>query len=271
MTDDPLHRAYQDPDYLRGDQYRDSSNLGARAALHERFSTNQYGWFNWLFDQFEAPPTARVLELGCGPALLWRKNIGRIPAGWSVTLTDFSPGMVAEARQHLASDARFAFDVVDIQQIPYPDSSFDLVMAHHMLYHVPDLPRALREARRVLRADGVFYAATNGVQHLQELDVWVRQFASGLALPHQTLLFRLENGADALAQYFRQIEQRGYVDSLRITEVEPLMAYYHSMGKLLPEYAAQESAFRAFLTQLMANQNGALEARKATGVFVARP
>src|SRR3954453_4717747 len=87
-----------DPAYLRADQYRDASNLNARIALHERFSTNPYGWHRWVFDHLRFAPQARLLELGCGAASLWRENRARIPNGWEIFLSDFSPGMAQEAR-----------------------------------------------------------------------------------------------------------------------------------------------------------------------------
>ena len=86
-----------DSDYLLNEQYKNADNLTARAQLHIRFSTNRYRWQSWLFDQFDLPPDARVIELGTGPSWLWVENIQRIPAGWNITLTDFSPGMIDEA------------------------------------------------------------------------------------------------------------------------------------------------------------------------------
>src|SRR5262245_8596909 len=87
-----------DASQLLKEQYRDASNLSARAQLHARFSTDRRGWFPWLFDRIELPTHARVLELGCGPGWFWWENRDRIAPGWEVTLTDFSPGMLDEAR-----------------------------------------------------------------------------------------------------------------------------------------------------------------------------
>src|SRR2546425_966981 len=141
-----------DPKYLRSEQYRDASNLNARIALHERFSTNPYGWHCWVFEHLRLSPQARVLELGCGPGILWRENLSRIPSGWAVFLSDFSPGMVQEAQTGLPGSGReFSYAVVDAQAIPSREASFDGVIANHMLFHVPDRAKALVESRRVLR------------------------------------------------------------------------------------------------------------------------
>src|SRR5436190_1723399 len=92
-----------DPNYLKHEQYKDSSKLSARARLHSQYSRNPYGWFKWLFDQYQFPPDARLLELGAGAGWLWLNNAERIPPGWQITLSDFSAGMVAEQRQALAA------------------------------------------------------------------------------------------------------------------------------------------------------------------------
>lgn len=173
--------ALSDRRYLRENQYRDASNLTARGGLHERFSTNGYGWHRWVFDRLELPADGWVLELGCGPGWLWRENSSRVPATWTVMLSDFSQGMVREAERNLAAvglgqRARLSFAVADAGAIPFGAASFDAVVANHMLYHLPDLAGALSEVRRVLRPGGRFYAATNGRAHLQELDELLARF-----------------------------------------------------------------------------------------------
>ena len=125
-------------------QYRDSSNLIARARQHSRFSTKEYPWFHWVFDHFDIPEFGRVLERGCGTGMLWRENLGRMPHGWRLTLSDAPQGMVQEAEQSLLhTDLEFTFEAVDAHSIPEMKHSFDVVIANHMLYHVPDLARAL--------------------------------------------------------------------------------------------------------------------------------
>ena len=137
---------FTDQQYLKTDQYKDSSNLDARVAIHQRFSTNSYGWFNWVFDALsKLPADAKILELGCGPGYLWKENISRIPAGWRITLSDLSSGMLDAAWRNLVVTGRaFKFEEIDAQSIPYPDETFDAVIANHMLYHVPDRRKALK-------------------------------------------------------------------------------------------------------------------------------
>ena len=68
-----------DQDYV-ADQYQTATNLNARISLHQRFSTNRYGWFPWLFDRLRFPPQARILELGCGPGRSLAREPGPHPS-----------------------------------------------------------------------------------------------------------------------------------------------------------------------------------------------
>jgi len=221
---------FTNPDYLKTDQYRDSSNLDARAAIHQRFSTNPYGWFNWVFDALnKLPGNAKILELGCGPAYLWKARIERIPSGWNVTLSDLSPGMVDAAWRNLVVTGRnFKFEETDAQSIPYSNGTFDAVIANHMLYHVPDRKKALTEIRRALKADGRLFATTVGDHHLKEISAWLSRATNKNDLARFTQPFLLENGLGQLQEFFAKVELSRYDDNLRVTEVEPIMAYIRS-------------------------------------------
>src|SRR5207249_3671752 len=118
-------------------------------------------WPRWVFARLDLGPTADVLEVGCGPAFLWREN--PVPVGWRVVASDMSPGMASVAKEH--TDVHVV--VSDAESLPWDDGSFDAVIANHMLYHVPDLDRALSDFVRVLRPGGRLFAATNGRAHFK--------------------------------------------------------------------------------------------------------
>lgn len=263
-------------DYLLTKQYKNAANLNARIELHRRFSTNGYGWMRFVFDQMVAalPSDARVLEIGCGPATLWRANVGRIPVGWDVTLSDFSAGMLDEARASLAESGRdFHFAEVDAQAIPYADASFDGVVANHMLYHVPDRDKALGEMRRVLKPGGTLFAATNGERHLIEFDELLRRAETPEGwwrLPAAMMDFSLENGRDQLARHFSHVELRPYEDALEVTEAEPLVAYVLSTSSAARMTEERVARFRSVVAAEIAAR-GAVHISKETGLFVARP
>jgi ubiquinone/menaquinone biosynthesis C-methylase UbiE len=216
---------YSDQKYLLNEQYKDASNLNARIQLHARFGTNKYGWHQWLFDQLQIAPGSRVLELGCGPGLFWTSSRERIPADWQITLSDFSQGMLQEAQQALAQLSHpFTFQVIDAQSIPFEDASLDAVIANHMLYHVPDRPKALTEIRRVLKPDGRLYASTIGQQHLKEMTALGRRVSASY-IGMEITPFSLENGAAQLAPYFSSVAVLRNENTLVVTDADPVVAY----------------------------------------------
>ena len=259
----------RDQAYLLNSQYKDAANFDVRVELHRRFSVNKYGFHCWVFDHFTLDEGSKLLELGCGPGGLWRSNRERIPASWQITLTDFSPGMLQQARQRLGED-RFAYEVADAQSLPFADTSFDAVIANHMLYHVPDLPRALGEIRRVLKPSGRFYATTIGREHMRELDelVWKRWPSSPWKRLGQSAPFTLENGEEKLAPFFARITLDTYQDALEVTEAEPLAAYAFSgrLGSLLT--TEMRESFTTLIRQELAAR-GAIHITNASGVFEA--
>lgn len=258
----------QDRDHLLGDQYRDSSALSARANIH-RFSTNPVPWFRWVFDQFDLPDECRMLELGCGTGAIWASSLGRIRPGWSVVLTDLSPGMVEEAMAALGADGRFRFETADAQSLSFDDRSFDAVVANHMLYHVEDRRKALSEIGRVLKPGGRLYATTVGRGHMRELWDLAACLAPGVGWSHEEPAeeFGLENGARQLAEWFEDVELRVYEDALVVPEPEPIVGYLLSVFAE-PPLALQGERRAEFARAL----RDALPLRitKSVGLFVAR-
>jgi len=248
-------------------QYSTSANLDARIQLHERFGVEPQPWSHWLLDQFDLATDAQVLEVGCGTGKLWQTNLDRLPTNWSITLTDQSPGMLAQTRANLGDqDKRFVFKQMDVQSLVFPDATFDAVVANHMLYHVPDLAKGVTEISRVLKPGGKLFAATNGSAHLIEMHELVHQFDPNFAVKPWRLGFSLENGAELLAPYFRAVKLLRFLSSLRVTEAEPLVAYVRSMDMINPD---QMGEFREFVQATLHEQAGVITIQRAAGLFCA--
>jgi len=208
-------------------QYADAGNLNARLRLHRQFSTNLLGWENWVFGQYELRPGQRILELGCGSGAVWAARGGEVPAGVRLVLSDASAGMLDCAKESTRALDFVRYQVIDAQEIPYGEASFDAVIANHMLYHVPRLERALEEIDRVLRPGGALYATTLGRDNMLELTALLRRFDPAIDFGQTALAdaFGLESGEAKLRAFFDTVETRLYPDSLRVTEAEPLAAY----------------------------------------------
>ncbi len=261
---------FTDPQYLKSEQYRDATNLDARVELHRRFSTNPYGWFPWIFDVLETlPSSARVLELGCGPGHMWKECADRIPTGWNITLSDLSDGMVDAAWRNLVVTGRaFKYEQIDAQSIPYSDETFDIVIANHMLYHVPDRPKALAEIRRVLKTGGHIIATTVGNRHLAEINKWLKRVSPDTDFSPFANPFTLDNGLEQLKSFFPQVEIKRIDDNLCVTEIEPLVAYIRSTAKATEISVSVLAEVRRELENML-SEKGDIFITKDSGLFMA--
>lgn len=263
-------------------QYRDSRNLQARAALHTQYGTGSLDWFAWVFDHLLTVRGTDILEVGTGPALLWSHNEARLPSAWRVTLTDQSAGMVAEARAALAHLPNLRFERADVQELPFEMDRFDVVIANHMLYHVPDLKRGLGEIRRVLREGGALLAATNGSDHMAELERIARiAFPEALARladrSAEMSSFTLENAGQRLGEVFEHVERFDASSPLEVPDAEPLVAYVASVGGLEARLAELPAGERDVLIGTAVDRvaawierEGPARITRATGLLVAR-
>lgn len=107
----------------------------------------------------ESLPYGRVLELGAGTGF-FSLNLKLAGLVEDVHVSDLSPGMVEAAK---ANAQRLGFtiegQVADAESLPYEDNTFDLVVGHAVIHHIPDVEAALREVLRVLRPGGRFVIA----------------------------------------------------------------------------------------------------------------
>ena len=265
-----MNLRFTDQQYLTQDQYKDSSSLDARITLHQRFSTNPQGWFNWVFDTLiKLPVKANVLELGCGSGEMWKECASRIPAGWVITLTDLSDGMLDAAWRNLVPLGRnFKFEQMDAQSILYGDKSFDAVIANHMLYHVPDREKALAEIKRVLKDDGHLIATTVGNAHIQEIVQWLKRVRTKEQPLRFSSPFTLENGLEQLKNVFSQVKMSRYVDNLEVTEIDPLFAYIRSSISAVDLSEEKLGELKKDLTAVL-EKEGKIFITKDSGLFEA--
>lgn len=251
------------------EQYKNAKNLNDRITLHEKYSTNKQGWFNWLFYQIDFSRVNRLLELGCGNGKLWQEN--RIDLrNREIFLSDISEGMVEEVRNKLGSD--FNCIVTDAEKIPFKDSYFDTIIANHVLFYLNDLNLGLKEISRVLKPNGILYCSTYGKNHMKEITEIVQSFDSRINLSNHSLydIFGLENGESILKEYFFNVQRMDYEDSLEITESRPLIDYIMSChGNQNEILGPRLNEFKEYIGELLEN-NGKIVVTKEAGLFVCR-
>ena len=107
----------------------------------------------------DALPYATALELGAGTGF-FSLNLKQAGIVDEVHVTDLSPGMVEAAKAN-AEMLGFSVQgkVADAERIPYDDNTFDIVVGHAVIHHIPDVEAAFREILRVLKPGGRFVIA----------------------------------------------------------------------------------------------------------------
>lgn len=250
-------------------QYRNSTNISARIRLHRLFSSNKQGWFPWIYEQCQITEGMRILELGCGNGRLWIENKAKLPADCEIILSDISEGMIRDVRREQSlQDDRFSFAAFDCHAIPYEDASFDLVIANHVLFYCKDVDRVCSEVGRVLKPGGRFVCGTYGVAHMQEVSRLVTQFDDRITLSGENLYehFGKENGAQALAPYFAEVDWQQYEDALIVTQAEPLIEYVLSCHGNQNQYILEKyNKFRKYVEGQIRN---GYTITKDAGIFI---
>jgi SAM-dependent methyltransferase len=203
-----------DPDVVRA-QYANEANLRARQALWEHKTGVDPKKILWRTLEEWGP--RRLLEVGGGQGELAERMQRELSA--HVTFLDISPRMVELARDR-GIDAREG----DAQDLPFPDGSFDTVVAAWMLYHVPDVDRALAEMARVLTPGGALIAVTNSVDHIAELRdlfqiTWIRSST-----------FSRETGEEYLRRHFTEVERIDADVEVQVHDRDVLVAYRDSIA-----------------------------------------
>jgi SAM-dependent methyltransferase len=228
-----------DPALVRREYATEAGLLGRSAAY--RYATGPDPRAIALAAVADAKPRS-VLDAGCGPGEFAERMVREL--GVEVTALDQSERMVELTR------ARGIDAVVgDVQALPFDSATFDCVVASWMLYHVPDVDRALREFARVLRARGRLVAVTNGKEHLRELYDLV-------GIPPEQSSFSAENGERLLRAVFAKVERRDAMGWIEFPDRAAAQSYVDASavftgGPALPP------------------EQGPLRVRRAPVVFVA--
>lgn len=251
-------------------QYQNATNISARIRLHRDYSTNQEGWFVWLFKHLDLKPGMKVLEIGAGNGALWSQNITQVPEDLTIVLSDLSEGILEDAKQEIGQHPQFQYGVFNAKKVPFADKTFDVVIANHMLFYCHDINQALEEAQRVLKPGGVIYCSTYSQKHMHEITDLVQSFDDRIVLSSTNLYdrFGLKNGQEILEQFFSDVECHKYEDSIELATSAPLISYILSChgnqnSILLDHY----QDFKQFVDDKVADN---FHITKDVGIFVGK-
>lgn len=250
-------------------QYKTSKNLKVRIDLHRKYSQNPLGWYPWIYSRLPIRENQNILEVGCGNGELWREMKDSLPKGASLLLSDISSGMLRSAAARLKGiSPSFSFEQFDMQNIPYEDNSFDLVIANHVLFYARDRKKALGELYRVLKKGGCLCLSTYGRKHMKEIEELAKEYDEQIALSEVKLydIFGLDEGEEELKAFFQIVKKYLYEDSLLVTDIRPLADYIYSChGNQMSILKDREEDFEKFLTGKLGKKG--LSVTKDAGIF----
>lgn len=188
---------------------------------------------------------------------------------------DLSPGMLA----HRVALPPGRLAAADAQRLPVADGVVDVVLAAHMLYHVPDIARAVREARRVLRPGGTALLVANGSADKREVrELWqeaAEVVGASFAPPGSTLRFDVDTAGDLVGAVFGDVQVDVLTGEFRFPAPEPVLAWVDSLrdgtGADVDDvaWAAVSAELRARIERRIA-ADGDFVVTKSSGVIVAR-
>jgi SAM-dependent methyltransferase len=231
-----------DRSFIKDTAYGDDANLAARQAIY-RYQVDPVEFLGWALGQIEWRGGERVVDVGCGRGQYLARLASEGQVGSLVGL-DLSTGMLASVRRRWPDEvAAPALVNADAERLPVRDGAADVALAMHMLYHVPDIPRAIGELRRVVRPGGTALVAANAPGGLAEL--YRLRWDSIAAVAGQPVepwnwfrRFNLDNGAPMMRAEFESVDVRPLQRELRVPEPEPVVAFLDSQSlpdSVLPE------------------------------------
>jgi SAM-dependent methyltransferase len=254
------------------DQYATDANLRARQGLWAN-QQPPFDLYGWVIGLSGARPGTRVLDVGCGNGAYLTRMRQAGTGAWAVGC-DLSMGMLRAAPRSGLVNA-------DAERLPIRTASFDVVLAAHMLYHVPDRQQAAAEMRRVLVPGGTCLVVTNGGSHIASLRRIVESVVQVSTpgwrmIDWATQAFSLDHGLPVLRTAFEQVEclrppVRSHVvitDATVVADYVASVADAYEGQVAVPWVEVVEGTRRA--VQDLIDREGAVTTAGDTGVFVCR-
>ena len=163
--------------------------------------------------------SARILEVAAGTGVVTRRLAAALPAGVEIVATDLNQAML-----DMAADVGTVRPVhwrqADAMQLPFEDGSFDAVVCQFGVMFFPDKPKAFSEARRVLKAGGVYlFNVWDRIEENGFADTVTTALGSIFPDDPPRFLARTPHGYHQRSTIERDLESGGFTSSPRIDTV----------------------------------------------------
>ncbi|MFG3342130.1 class I SAM-dependent methyltransferase [Glycomyces sp. NPDC048151] len=206
------------------DNYRSQDALAARQNIFQ-YKTPNHDLPGVVIANVSGRPK-RVLDVGCGNGRYTVRLREAFPEA-EVIGVDLALGVLESVPEPTV--------VADVADLPFEDGSADVVLAMHMLYHVPDIPAALDELQRVLAPGGVLFVSTLASDDKREyVPIWQEAARSALGKEVRQALsvvverFSLETARSMLSERFASVALHDLPGVIDLPEPGPLLAAFRS-------------------------------------------
>lgn len=259
--------------HLTTQSYKTQDKLNVRILTHQLYTQPKIDFTGWVLDKITWQGNETAVDLGSGSGAYIKAGQARCQ---TYIAGDLSLGMVQTLPAGLLRLN------LDAQHIPLADNVAHVVLANHMLYHVPDKDVALAEIRRILRPNGHLIAVTNSATNMAELIDLRRQAMRLLNLPVDPVLekspiadlFSLENGRSLLRNHFSHVKRHDLSSALVFPDPQPILDYLASSRDwyetFLPAPVTWDDLYRQFQALLTNHfaRHAEFRVSKLSGVFI---
>jgi ubiquinone/menaquinone biosynthesis C-methylase UbiE len=154
-----------------------------------------------------------VLETAAGTGVLTRAMASRLPAAARIVATDLNAPMLDQAAKRQAGDRPIEWRQADALALPFPATSFDVVVCQFGAMFFPDKVAAYKEARRVLRSGGHFiFNVWDRISENEFADVVTQALAAVFPDDPPRFMARIPHGYHNVEQIRRELSAAGFAN-----------------------------------------------------------
>ena len=273
-----------DKNFLKDCLYGSSKELTQRIKTHKEIGVRK-DFHNWVLSKLR-PEGKLMLDAGCGTGNLLipiAELINKMRVSGFVIGVDISPTLVAQLDACLARFKLPARAVVgDIERLNFPDNTFDQVLCAYVLYHCPNISKAINELRRVVKKDGRVFVMTNSCNTMKKFEE-INSKALSLTLSTKVPLasrietrFCSENAPEFFDGCFRVVRRSCFKDVLEFATVDEFINFYNnSRGRNKHYLTARQCGLLQKnlrnVTSEIISSNGSIRVAKRSHLFCLAP
>lgn len=238
--------------------YNESANKSFE--YYEKYGVKQQDWYPWLFRQLGLQKGEKVLDIGGGYGLVWRRSFSLIPQGVQIVVLDKSreqialfQGFVDENRGLLKEGSAISFENKDLNRVSYGEKAYDCILSLHMWPYIENRTAFLEKVMRALKPGGRMCTNVNWKDYGTGLDSLLKGFSRNLDIwpkdeKRQEQIREIEKDFRA---YFPHTVCMEYDNELHIDDSGDLYRFLLDRGTLGKQIAGYGREFANYLDEFL--------------------